>query len=231
MDIVFTFIVVFLLLIFWHYFFKVPSYQIRISPSGLRKIPKLLLKLAKIEKDGNVTWQDLNKTEEVTMIKYYKRFEDVTSTNLTYLYNQNLVHIQLSDKSYFFPLDKNQNYLIHEEIGELEKDTVVDFVLYRKITGWLKSPVLVGYLRKAHKYGFPSEYKESEVEVVFEFPEALIKRSFFTQGLENKFKLKKDSDIVEGHKNELGHDQSYFLFTSYDQEHQNGSNFNFLIHT
>lgn len=227
MDIIFTFIIVFLLLIFWHNFFKVPSYQVRITPAGLRKIPKLLLKLAKIEKDGNVTWQDLNKIEEETMIKYYKRFEDVTSTNLTYLFNQNLVHIQLTDKSYFFPLDKNQNELVNEEIGRIDEE-IVEFVLYRSPCGWLKSPTLIGYLKKDRE--FLHDNKDKEAEVLFEFPEALVKRTFFTEGLENKFKLKKNSDVAGGGKNELGDIEPDWLFTSYDQEHQSGSNFNFLMH-
>lgn len=227
MDIIFTFIVIFLLLIFWHYFFKVPSYQIRISPSGLRKIPKLLLRLAKVEKGGDVTWKDLSKTEKERVIKYYEKLQDVSSTNLTFLYSQNLVHIQLTDKSYFFPLDKNQNYLVREEIGRIDEE-IVEFVLYRRPGGWFKSSTLIGYLKKDRE--FLHDNKDKEVQVLFEFPEALVKRSFFTQGLENTSKLKKLSDVVEGHKNELGYDQSYFLFTSYDQEHQSGSNFNFLIH-
>ncbi len=229
MNIIFTFIVIFLLIYLWQSFFKVPSYQLTIRSSGLKKIPKLILNLAKVEKDGDVTWKDLNKTEKERVIKYYEKFQNVSCTNLTFLYSQSLVHIQLTDKSYFFPLDKNQNELVNEEIGKID-DEIVEFVLYRRPAGrWFKSPTLIGYLKKDRE--FLHDNKDKKAEVLFEFPEALVKRTFFTEGLEDKFKLKKVSDVGGGGKNELGDIEPDWLFTSYDQEHHNGSNFNFLIHS
>lgn len=231
MDTIITFITIFLFWYFWQSFFKVPSYQLQIGGCGFRKIPKLLLKLAKIVKDREVAFPDLDKSENEKVMKYYEKLYDVASAHLTFLYNQNLIHIQLIDKSYFYPLDKNQNELVREEVGRIDKETTVDFVLYRKTGGWFNSPILIGYLTKNWDFSYKHTGADRQSEILYEFPEALVRRTFFTKGLESEFNLKKLSDVVDGGKTELGYEEPYWGFTSYGQEHRNGANTNFLIHT
>lgn len=235
MELIFTFgITFFVFTYFLQNFFKVPSYQLTIRYFMLEKnnkIPKLILKLAKIGNGKSVTWDDLSKEEGKRVGKYYEKLRDVSSMSLTFLYSQNLVHIQLTDKSYFFPLDKSQNYLVREEVGTVDEETNVEFILYRKPAGgWFKSPILVGYLKKDHKYGFPLGERGREVEIVFEFPESLVKKTFFTKGLEDRFKLTKDSDVLGGYKNDLGDEEPHSVFIAYDQRLNNCCHFNFLIH-
>lgn len=209
------------------FFIKTESHQLCISSSGFKKIPKLLLKLAKIEKDGNVTWEDLDKTEEKRLMKYYDRFRGVSYIWLTFLYNQNLIHLQLptEHRSFFVPIDKHQKELIHESIGSLDEEIDVEFVVYRQTKGWFRSPVLIGYIKKGKKILLETE--EKEIEILFEFPEVLVKRKFFTKLLESKFGLKKN-EYADYWKNELGNEEGIYHL-SYEQEHKNGGWFNFQI--
>ncbi len=206
-------------------FIKTESCQLSIFLPGFQKIPKLLLKLAKIEKDGEVTWGDLDKTEEKRLMKYNDKLMSVSYIWLTFLYNQNLIHLQLptENRSFFIPIDKHQKELIHENIGSLDEDIDVEFVVYRQTKSWFRSPVLIGYLKKGKKILLETE--EKEIEILFEFPETLVKRKFFTKVLENKYKLKKNT-FTESIKDDLGH-YGWINHISYDQEHKNGGLFNF----
>lgn len=201
------------------------SHQLWIRPFGFEKMPKLLLELAGIEKTKDASWQSLNNSDKKKVVKYYEKLRDVASIQLTFLYLQNLVHIQV-ENSYFFPLDKSQNFLVQKEIGKIGKN-IVEFVLYRKHVGFLKSPILVGYLKKEREFALGDD-ENKDIEILFEFPEALIAKAFFTKHFENKFKLKKDSDILGGYKNDLGEEEPHGTFTAYDQEYSSGCHFNFV---
>lgn len=230
MEIIFTFgIAFFVFTYFLQNFFKVPSYQLIILPSLPEKndkVPKLLLKLVKINRD-NVTWDNLTKEESKKVGEYYQKLEKAAWAQLTFLYNQNLVHIRSNDDNRFYPLDKWERELVHEEIGRIDKDIAVEYVLYRKKGGWFKTPILIGYLRSGDEYSIGD--KKGEVEVIFEFPENLVKATFFTKGLENKFKLEKDVRADSSlNKNEFGDNEEYY-YVNYDQEHKSGCRFHFLV--
>lgn len=212
-------------------FIRPRSPQLRIRPEGFKKRPKLLLKLAKIEKGGN---EDLDATEEKRFIKCYRKFENVSSAQLTFLYNQRLIHVQLPaiNKSYFFPIDKHEKELIREKVGNLDDDIHVEFVLHRQKMGWFRSPILTGYIKKSKSGGIGFwENEEKDVEILFEFPEALATGgSPFAKRLENKYKLKKDVvvDFIPKPNDDLGYGRDIYL-VDYKQEHENGGLFSFLL--
>lgn len=231
MELIFIFgITFFVFAYFLQNYFRVQSYQLIILPflpESKDKVPNLLLKLAKINKGNSVTWDNLTKEEGKRVRGYYDKLEKAAWAQLTFLYSQNLVHIRSREDNRFYPLDKWERELVREQIGNVSKNIVVEYVLYRKKGSWFRTPILIGYLREGEDV--VSADKKDEVEVIFEFPENLVKATFFTKGLENKFKLEKDVRAdYSSNKNEFGDNEGYY-YVNYDQEHRSGCRFNFLV--
>lgn len=219
-----TILVIICIFIFFRYLFP-ESLQLGLRLDGFKKIPKLLLKLAKIEKKSDVIWKDLDVVEQKRLKKYYDKLSEVSSIELTFLYNQNLIHILVpaQNRSYFFRIDQQPKELVHESIGSLNDDIDVVFVLHRQTRSWFRSPILTGYLKKGKKLFLKDE--EKEIDILFEFPEVLVKKRFFTKRLERKYGLTKIS-VGDAMVDELGYNEDIY-YTYYDQEHKNGGCFNF----
>ena len=193
------------------FFSKTPSRQLWIQLWGIKSVPKSLLKLAKIDKNGEVSFSDLSKSENEKVGKFYEKLENAASVRLTFLYNQNLIHVQSEKQNWFFAIDTDGGQkLIEETIGELDDKTSVEYVLYRRKGGWFKTPVLIAYLKIKKELG--QSKKEEEIEILFEFPENLVKNSIFDRSLKRKYKIKLDENdvIADYYKNELGDDESLY---------------------
>lgn len=214
MNIVLTVIIVLVVLKALNEFVKKPSRQLWIRPWGFNKIPKLVLELAKVKQGNDVTYKDLSGDDKEKISKVQEKLDDILSIRLTFLDRDNLIHIQQTNRSYFFATDKTQRELVREELGKLDKDIHVEFVLTRRKLGRFSSSVLVGYLIKKGEFFSPKD--KEETEILFEFPESLINASFFTEGSAKRFGLKKFSD-ADMHKNELGDEEGFYVVT-YDLE-------------
>lgn len=151
---------------------------------------------------------------------------NASSLRLTFLYNQNLIHVQEDTRSWFFPMDKGLTDIIREEIGRIDKGIYVEFVVHRRTGGWLRTPVIIGYLRKQRDIGL-LENEENEMEILFEFPEAIIHGNFFNKRYISKYDLKEFTDLSYG-KNDFGNDEGFSIRT-YDQRYKNGSRFYFQV--
>jgi hypothetical protein len=112
-----------------------------------------------------------------------------------------------------FQTDKWYKTIYLEEVMRLDEDNYLAFGIYRRKGTFFKSPVLVGYIKMVNEISID----DSSQEVVFEFPEKLINKCFFTGYLEKQFSLKKDvvADYLD--KNEFG-DSDEIYYTIYDQE-------------
>lgn len=202
------------------------SPQLCIKPVGFKKVPKLFFKLAKIEKDD---YENLDATEEKRFTKCYRKFEKVSSAWLTFLYSQRLIHVQLPaiNKSYFFPIGKNEKEVVREKIGNLDEDTYVWFIVHRQKMGRFRSPVLTGYIKKDKEGLSFLKDEEKEIELLFEFPEALVEGGPFAKRLKNKYKLE-ETVVADYVKDELGYNRDVYC-VDYKQEHKNGGIFDFLL--
>ena len=69
----------------------------------------------------------------------------------------------------------------------------------------------------------PLKNEEKEIEVLFEFPENLVKNPFYEETLMNIYKIKKDV-IADYHKNELGDDEDLYC-VNYEQRERDGIDF------
>lgn len=173
-------------------------HQLRIDLWGFNSIPKLLLNLANINKNENVSYDSLTKDEKRKFEKTYEKIKNSIFCTLTYIGSDNLIHVKKVNNDYFYKTSDSDRYLIYEELEEL-KDYKIYYVLYRKDNGWLRGSMLTGYLlrRKNHE--------KEEVVPLFKFPERIMRWSFFTKGLQNKHHLKEDvvADYID--KDELGY--------------------------
>lgn len=225
MDITFTFIsgfIIFLLVYFWQSLFKSSSYNLRILGPGFNKIPKLILKLSGIDSEKDLTYSDLTKEQKETVIKYQEKLRSISSCFLTFIDSQNLIHVEREDRSYFMHTDHENKRLTNMELGKNAKGEVVNFILYRKKGGLFKSSVLVGYLLIETKKG-------EETEILFKFPENLVRRNFFVKGLVKEFGLEEDVVFNPKEKNEIDDDETLYV-TTYEQKNLSGCEYDFWIH-
>lgn len=220
--------IIILFVYFWDKIFSSSSKQFTISCWGYKKIPKLILKIAGIHSDKkDISWKDLDKSEEQKVLKITEKFENVAFRKLTFLYNQNLIHVSSQSGAYFFPIDKENKNVVYEEVARFDENKYLTFVIHRRKRGFFRSPVLIGYLKVDYDV-HPPKKDEEEIEILFEFPESLVSRTFFTGSLEKEFSLKKDvvADYIQ--RNELG-DPEGIYYTNYDQEDKYPCNFHFQI--
>lgn len=204
-------------------FLRPESKQIYISYAGSRSLPKLVLKVAGINKIKATKLEKLSSVDKRKVKVILERLRSITWANLTFIDSQNLVHVRLQDKDYFLPLDREDNDLVTERLGLVGKEVLVEFTLHRRKQGWLKSPLLTGYL--VSSYGLKPG--EKELEILYEFPEDLITRLFFIGSLKKRYNLQEDG-IADYHTNDLGDGEGVY-HKAYDQEHRNGSNFRFQV--
>ena len=224
MNIVEIFGVLVLLIFISRTFFRESSHQLLIKVGGFSKLPKLLLLLAKINKKDSVALGELSKEEYNKILKFSEKLESVASARLTFLYSQSLINVQSKESNWFFAIDaKGGRELITETIGKLDDGTNVEYVLYRRKGNWFKTPVLIGYLHKVNEIPMPLKNEEKEIEVLFEFPENLVKNPFYEETLMNIYKIKKDV-IADYHKNELGDDEDLYC-VNYEQRERDGIDF------
>lgn len=204
--------------------FKYSNHQMNISLYGIHKIPKIILELAKINKNNIGYYTELSKEEQEKYTKIYDKMNNAIYCTLTYIRSHNLIHIQKDGRSYFYKISDNDRYLIYEEIGKLPDGKEVNYVLYRKDNGWLRGSVLIGYLLKRTPLG-----KEEVMLPLFKFPERLITKRFFNKGLLRKYKLKEDTVADYLNKDELGYSRGIYG-VSIETENKEGINFWFRIY-
>lgn len=223
-----TFLTIIGLIVLLHFLsekiFKYSNDQINISLYGIHKIPKVILELANINKNNIGFYTELSKDEQEKYTKIYEKLHETIFCTLNYIRSHNLIHIQKADRSYFHKISNNDRYLIDDEIGELPKNRELRYVLYRKDNGLLRGSTLTGYFIIKRKH-----LEKEEVIRLFEFPEMLITRRFFTKGLQKKYQLKEDvvADYIE--KDDLGYSSSFY-HVSYETENKDGINFWFRIY-
>lgn len=229
MDILEIFGVIVLFNLISNYFFRESSHQLSIDGYLYQRFPKLLLELAKINKGGDFSFGDLSKEEGKRLRKYTDKLNNCASVRLTFLYLQNLIHVQSEELNWFFAIDSNGGgNLVQETIGKIDDKTDVEFVLYRRKGNLFKSPVLVGYLHRVNEYGLLKD-EDKKVEVLFEFPENLITSIFLRKILMSIYKIKKDDIFVGPSKNELGDDNTIYCI-NYKQERDGDGGFEFRVY-
>lgn len=216
------FIPIFLLVFFWQSLFKSSSYNLRILGPGFNKIPKLILKLSGIDSKKDLAYSDLTKEQKEKVSKYQEKLRSVSSCFLTFIDNQNLIHVEREDRSYFMHTDQTNNDLITMELGKTAKGEVINFTLYRKKRGLFKSSVLVGYLVN-------EDEENKRAEILFKFPVNLIKQNFFVKGLVKEFGLEEDTVVDYLGKNEMEDEETVYVIT-YQQKDLSGCEYDFWIH-
>lgn len=204
-------------------FLRPESKQVYISYAGSKALPKLVLKIAGVNINKSRSWEKLSSDEKKRVKDVLEKLRLITWAHLTFLSSQNLIHVRLQDRSYFLPLDHQDNDFVTEELGTIGKDTPVQFVLNRRKRGMFKSPILTGYLATSQEF----REGKKEVEILYEFPEDLINKSFFTNGMKESFNLEEDT-IADYHTNDLG-DGEGIHHQAYDQKHNSGSMFRFQV--
>lgn len=189
---------------------------------SFNKIPKLILKLCGIDSKKDLTYDDLTKEQKKKVSKYQEKLRTISSCFLTFLDSQKLIHVERGDRSYFMHTDHADKSLINMELGKNAKGEVVNFILYRKSRSLFKSSVLVGYLLFEAKKG-------QETEIVFKFPEDLVRRIFFVKGLVKEFGL--EEDVVADYigKNEMDDEETIYVST-YEQKNLSGCEYDFWVH-
>lgn len=222
MELIFTFGIIFLLLYFWQSLLKASSHNLRILGPGFNKIPKLILKLSGIASEKDLTYSDLTKEQKERVSKYQEKLRSISSCFLTFLDSQNLIHVEREDRSYFMHTDQAGKELIRMELGKTAKGEVINFILYRKKLGLFKSSVLVGYLVN-------EDEENKKAEILFKFPESLIKRNFFVKSLVKEFGLEEDVVFESTEKNEMDDNETLYVIT-YEQKKLSGCEYNFWIH-
>lgn len=184
----------------------------------------MILELCEIEPEKNLEYEDLNPKQKGKVMKYIEKLESASSCWLTFLDNQNLIHVEREERSYFFHTDHASNDLINLELGVTNNGKLVNFVLYRKKQGFLRSPLLIGYLQ--------SDYinkDQRKPEVLFMFPEVLAKRDFYLNSLKKKYNL--EEDIAAGYRenNDMG-DEEHTHVVTYKQTLAGGGEYDFWVH-
>lgn len=187
-------------------------------------IPKVIFKLAGIQKNTDAKFEDLTKEEQKKLFVAWDKTDKAIYSNLTFFPSHNMIHVQKSDRCYFYKISDTDRYVIYDKIGDLPDKNELYFVLYRKSNGWLRSATLIGYLLKRKQF----LGSEEEVTPQFKFPETLIKRRFFTKGLQKQYHLKEDivADYIS--KDELGYDRGIYAL-SYQTDNKDDPNFWFQI--
>lgn len=198
-------------------FFKFSNDQVGIAFMGFYKIPKVVLELAGINKGSDTPWDDFTKEEKERFQKINEKIHNAVFSTLTYIRSHNLIHVQKKDQSYFHKITDDNRYLIYEKLGELPNKSEVYYVLYRRDNGWLRGANLIGYLLKSYGWACP---EKKEVTKLFEFPEKLITKRFFTRGLQKKYNLKGDfsADYLEKDELGYGHGVSNFYYETENKE-------------
>lgn len=202
-------------------FFKGSVSQAGISLYGFNKIPKVLLDLASINRSQDTSYGDLNKEEQKKFDKVYEKIHDAIWCKLTYLDSHDLIHIQKTKDSYLHQISDNSRHLVYEEIDE---ESSLCYILYRKDNGWFRGAELIGYLmEETHSPENPKPI------ILFRFPEKLIRWRFFTKSLQDRYHLEEHTigDYID--KDELGYSGGYSM-VSYETKSKENAIFNFSVY-
>jgi len=171
------------------FFFSFSSSQVRVNLCGIDTVPELLLRIAGVGGDRkNIAWKQMGAKEKLLIRKVMAGLEESCSLELTFLYNQNLIHVRHKTEGYFHPIDQSSKVLNSALVGKTSDGEEVVFVLHRKKGGFLRSPVLVGYLKV-----FLDDKVPRSMNYLFEFPEVLIRRPLFTIGHKKRYLLEEHS--------------------------------------
>ena len=144
--VIFGFLVPFLV----EYVYKSHAYQMSIAAYGQQKLPRLLLLVAGIKSSKPLSYKDLSKPNQKKMLKHLEKLSEVANVELTFLYNQNLLFVTTSKRSYFSPLDHHQWQILREEIGKIDKSQSLEFVIYRRVRRWPRTPIILCYLHNKY---------------------------------------------------------------------------------